>query len=550
MVLSRLARLLSTLEPFAGCPPEALAEALVIPPQRKVRELALDLSKLDGGPLGPESAARLATDLASAPEIASCVAIPPRLYFDLARPVKVEVLEDALAASPVGRRPENAGRLINVSFCSPNTNKRLHLGHARNMALGMAVSRLFERIGCEVFRTCNYSDTGIHIMKAFAAFQKLGGSEELRGLPADVVAARCYQTYELSPQELADPQDLLDRSLAPGSPLFDEVRAWTDGVIARFEEIFAAYGVSFHWTLRESENLPWIAEIARDLDARGLLRREADGDRFVEVPYGEGTEKVFLQRGGGSPLYMSQLLASGVRRFEHFGARLEQICALAGAEQKEVFDLLNRVQAHCALPSAERYRYHDFGLVFCDGNRLRSREANVYSLETLFEHLLPRAEEFLRRVTPSPPAEEYCHAHIVHFFLKKERQQSFNFREKDAEWLGNGSLFEVWKTYRALREIERGGAGRALRRNSEEQLTQILLRYPSAVETAAATLDPAVLVRVGTSIARAFQEAPEGQAGATPDPCSARLAGLAAHVLADSARLCNLDLEGPSILRD
>jgi arginyl-tRNA synthetase len=549
MVVTRLARFLSSLSFFADCPLPALCDALVIPPQRKIRSIALDLAKLQGEDrVSRESIAGLAKDLAGVPEIASCVAVFPRLYFDLQPPVLIEILEDALAGGAAGFQAENAGRLINVSFCSPNTNKSLHLGHARNMFLGMAVSRLFERAGFDVFRTCNYSDAGVHIMKAYAAFQKLGGTPELRDLPADVVASRCYQAYGASPGEFDDPQELLDRSLQPGSPLFGQVREWTDGVIARFEQTFRAYGVSFHWTLRESENLPWIEEIARMLESRGLLRRQENGDAFVEVPNGDQTEQVFLLRTGGSPLYMSQLLSSGVRRFERFGSRLEQICALAGAEQKEVFDLLHRVQEHCDIPCSRRYRYFDFGLVFSEGTRLRSREANVYSLDALWRDLLPKISELFERTSPKPPVEDYCRAHIVHFFLKKERQQSLDFRRNEIEALGRGSLWEVWKTFVDLTAVAEGAAGRSLRKSSEEALIQLLLRYPSSVESAIAALDPAVLVRVGLKIADSFQEAPRGQA-ANPAPWSRRLAALTAQVLADSARLCNLDLATPSVVR-
>jgi arginyl-tRNA synthetase len=547
MVLSRLARLLSDLSAFRGHSLPALQDALVIPPQRKIASLAVDLSRLDtGNHVDRARCASLAGELAAAPEIARCVAVFPRLYFDLERSLAVRVLEAALSGAETGRREENRGKLINVSFCSPNANKSLHLGHARNMFLGMAISRICERAGYDVFRTCNYSDAGIHIMKAFAAFMKMGATEELRALPADVAAGRCYQAFTAAPDEFADPQDLLDRSLHPGSPLAEAVREWTSGVIARFEETFAEYGVSFHWTLRESDNLPVIEEMIRDLDARGLLERQENGDAFVAVPAGAETEKVFLLRGGGSPLYMSQLLASGIRRFARFGTRLERIYALAGMEQKEVFALLNRVQEHCAIPCARRYGYYEFGLVFHDGTRLRSREA-TYSLDDLWRALLPKASEFFARAPRRPRIEEYCRAHIAHFFLKKERQQSFDFRARDAEWLGKGCFWDVCRSFADLLAASRGAPARVLDRGAEEQLLQLLLRYPAAVTDAAAALDPAPLVRFGLKIAGAFQAGSE-RAAVPADPWSRRLAGIAAHVLADSARLCNLDLERAAIL--
>ena len=34
-----------------------------------------------------------------------------------------------------------------VEYCSPNTNKPLHLGHLRNMAIGESICRLLEFMG-------------------------------------------------------------------------------------------------------------------------------------------------------------------------------------------------------------------------------------------------------------------------------------------------------------------------------------------------------------------------------------------------------------------
>jgi len=549
MVISGLAHLLASLPPFADRAPLDLAGALHVPPRRKVRGIALDLARLYGEAVVDRAAASaLAADLARQAEIASAVAVYPRLYFDLRRPVAVEILERALEGRPVGLAEENRGRLVNVSFCSPNANKSLHLGHARNMFLGMSVSRLLERAGCEVFRTCNYSDTGIHIMKAYAAWERLGDRPELQGLPADVVASRCYQAYESAPKDFADPQERLDRAFRPGAPLFAEVHEWTERVIAEFEQTFARYGVSFHWTLRESENLPWIEALVRSLDARGALRHDADGDAFVEVPVDGGVENVYLVRKGGSPLYMSQLLASGVRRFERFGARLTRICALAGAEQKDKFDRLRRVQERFDIPCARRYHYLDFGLVFGGGARIRSREAHDFSLAALEAALLPRVAELCGRLLPSPPVEDSCRAHIVHFFLKRRRQQRLDFQPEEIERFGRDSLWAVRRAFLALRQEARGEAARPRSRAAEERLTQILLRYPSVVEEAIASLDPALLVRVGLEIARAVEE-PLGGEPAGADRESRRLAAVAARVLADSARLWNVDLETPAVLR-
>ncbi|MEK6844634.1 MAG: arginine--tRNA ligase, partial [Nanoarchaeota archaeon] len=64
-----------------------------------------------------------------------------------------------------------------VEFPSPNTNKPLHLGHLRNMAIGESVSRILEFSGGKVFRNSLNNDRGIHICKSMTAYEKYGGNK-------------------------------------------------------------------------------------------------------------------------------------------------------------------------------------------------------------------------------------------------------------------------------------------------------------------------------------------------------------------------------------
>ena len=41
----------------------------------------------------------------------------------------------------------STGKKIVVEYCGPNTNKPLHLGHIRNMLLGMSTVRLLNAAG-------------------------------------------------------------------------------------------------------------------------------------------------------------------------------------------------------------------------------------------------------------------------------------------------------------------------------------------------------------------------------------------------------------------
>ena len=74
-----------------------------------------------------------------------------------------------------------------VEFCSPNTNKPLHLGHIRNMLLGDATARILDEAGYEVKRIQVINDRGIAICKSMLAWQRWasGATPESTGIKGD-----------------------------------------------------------------------------------------------------------------------------------------------------------------------------------------------------------------------------------------------------------------------------------------------------------------------------------------------------------------------------
>jgi arginyl-tRNA synthetase len=95
-----------------------------------------------------------------------------------------DVLRDAVARGPRYGRAEPNGRSAQVEFLSANPTGPLHVGHARNAALGDALARLLEAAGWRVEREYYFNDTG-------GQMDRFGASVEARYLrllarPAEV----------------------------------------------------------------------------------------------------------------------------------------------------------------------------------------------------------------------------------------------------------------------------------------------------------------------------------------------------------------------------
>ncbi len=84
-----------------------------------------------------------------------------------------EILESIRTTENYGYKPDKEKTAV-VEFPAPNTNKPLHIGHLRNMALGESVSGLLESQGYNVKRVNLYNDRGIHICKSMLAYKKWG----------------------------------------------------------------------------------------------------------------------------------------------------------------------------------------------------------------------------------------------------------------------------------------------------------------------------------------------------------------------------------------
>ncbi|HWH81117.1 MAG TPA: arginine--tRNA ligase [Burkholderiaceae bacterium] len=94
---------------------------------------------------------------------------------------KQAIVAEVLAAGDTfGRQPARAERVL-VEFVSANPTGPLHLGHARQAALGDAICNLYETQGWRVSREFYYNDAGVQIATLAASVQA-----RLRGIkPGD-----------------------------------------------------------------------------------------------------------------------------------------------------------------------------------------------------------------------------------------------------------------------------------------------------------------------------------------------------------------------------
>jgi len=153
-----------------------VAMQLAKPLKRNPRELAQAL--VDALLQMPETAA-----LVSQAEIAG----PGFINLHVAPAAKQAVVAAiAAAGAKFGHAPANGQKML-VEFVSANPTGPLHVGHARQAALGDALCRLFAANGWDVTREFYYNDAGnqIHNLAISVQARARGLSPESEGFPAD-----------------------------------------------------------------------------------------------------------------------------------------------------------------------------------------------------------------------------------------------------------------------------------------------------------------------------------------------------------------------------
>ncbi|ARP92964.1 arginine--tRNA ligase [Bordetella genomosp. 13] len=137
-----------------------VAMQLAKPARRNPRELAQEL--VDGLLAEPQARA-----LIEAAEIAG----PGFINFRLTAAARQAVIEVvAQQAADYGRAPRNNEKVL-VEFVSANPTGPLHVGHARQAALGDAICRLYDASGWDVTREFYYNDAGNQIQNLAISVQ-------------------------------------------------------------------------------------------------------------------------------------------------------------------------------------------------------------------------------------------------------------------------------------------------------------------------------------------------------------------------------------------
>ena len=331
-----------------------------------------------------------------------------------------------------GKQPFH-GEKIMVEFCSPNTNKPLHLGHVRNILLGWSCSKLYEAAGYEVIKVQVINDRGIAICKSMLAWEKFaeGKTPESTGIKGDHFVGDYYVLFEqkfkaeyaawqssekgrsIFLENKKDGQDetaffkkykntYFNEYSAIGKEARHMLKKWENNdpetvalwkkmnawVYDGFKKTHQTLGISFDKNYYESDTYLLGKNSVEKGLAKNVFYKKEDGSIWADLTDAKLDHKVVL-RSDGTSVYITQDIGTAQKRYEDFGAK--RMVYVVADEQNYHFQALFEIMKRLGEPFADGLYHLSYGMVDLPSGKMKSREGTVVDADDLVAEVIQEA---------------------------------------------------------------------------------------------------------------------------------------------------------------
>jgi arginyl-tRNA synthetase len=454
----------------------------------------------------------------------------PFFHFACASPLSTVARDD--------KSDELPPRRIMVEYLSPNTNKPLHLGHVRNGALGMAVSRLYEAIGCKVIKANLVNDRGVHICKSMLAWKKWGEgmTPESQGIKGDHFVGNWYVRFskeaDAAPSLDAEALEMLQKWEADDP---DTVALWkrmNEWVYAGFAETYHRLSLEFDTFYYESQTYKHGKQAILSGLEKNILYRDEKGNTVFPLPEKKfgldekgGSKKITLLRPDGTSLYMTQDIGTTLLKVTDH--QIKECVFVVGSEQNYHFQCLFAILEALGFDWAKRCHHLSYGMVYLPEGKMKSREGKIVDADDLITSMEALAAEEVRKRDPEGEltdaeihhrAVKIASAAIKFYLLRVKPAQDIHFDPKESisfdGFTGPYCQYVYARICGILRKAtDKGfdisvesGSFSCLGEEEERILALQLIHFPEAVERAAGELNPSTIANYVFNTAKIFNQ--------------------------------------------
>ncbi|MGB2923729.1 MAG: arginine--tRNA ligase [Limnothrix sp.] len=347
------------------------------------------------------------------------------------KPSYLETLIKALQNDDrLGVEETNDPQKVIVDFSSPNIAKEMHVGHLRSTIIGDSIARVLEFCGQSVLRLNHVGDWGTQFGMLITYLKEAYPDALTKADALDIGDLVAF--YKKAKVRFDEDEDFKTASrqqvVALQSGDEESFQAWQlicDQSRREFQKIYDILDIEL--TERgESFYNPYLSDVVKDLDATGLLEKDAG----AQCVFSEGFKNkdgdrlpLIVQKSDGAFNYATTDLAAIRYRVKEDGA--QRIIYVTDSGQAshfaQVFQVANRAGF---IPAEVEVVHVPFGLVQGeDGKKLKTRSGETIKLKSLLDEAIVRSR-----------------ADLESRLAENERQESAEFIEHAAKIIGIGAV--------------------------------------------------------------------------------------------------------------
>ena len=407
-----------------------------------------------------------------------------------------------------------------IEFPSPNTNKPLHLGHLRNMAIGESVSRISEFNGEKIIRTNLNNDRGVHICKSMLAYKKYGKNKKpSKKIKSDKFVGDFYVLFnkkvkknkklELEAHELLRKWEQGDQETVD---LWKKMNVWA---IKGFEQTYKKFGIKFDKEYFESE----MFEKGKKIISKGVkekIFKKSNLDESVTINLEkEKLGKKFLIRPDGTTIYITQDIYLAILKKQEFN--LDKSIYVVANEQEYHFKVLFTILEKLGFKS-KNLIHLSYGLVNLPEGRMKSREGTIVDADDLIEKIqnLVKKELNSREKLLKEELEKrslvIALSSIKYFLLKVDIKKNMVFNPKESiNFEGDTGPYLLYSYARAssiLRKVKTKQKEFEIKEleKIEWELVKKISQFKNVVINSYKNLNPALIANYSYQLSQIFNE--------------------------------------------
>jgi arginyl-tRNA synthetase len=488
---------------------------LDVPPNPKMGDYAFPCFKL-----GKNMAEKLKEKIKKPKFISQIEVVGPYLNFFLNKTVLARETLMQISKEKEAYGKGKKSKKIVLEYCGPNTNKPLHLGHIRNMALGNSMVRVLCFAGNQVSPVNIINDRGIHICQSMLAYKKWGKGKK-PNKKGDHFVGDFYVMFakknKKNPDLMNQAQEMLfkwENEDKEVRKLWGKMNSW---VLEGFSETYNRFGIKFDKEYHESR----LYEKGKVVAFEGLKKQvfEKDDDKNIVANLEKFglTNKVVL-RADGTSVYITQDLFLAEQRYKDY--KYDKSIYVVASEQNLHFKQLFKIIELLKRPFAGRLYHLGYGLVHLPSGRMKSREGTVIDADDIMDEISTLAGKEVEKRYPKLSGKEKIRraefiglSALKFFMLKTDSVRDIVFNpEGSLKFEGETGPYLQYTHARACSVLRKANYVKGdlnyakLKKPLEHDIVLRLSKFGDVVNDVAKQYKPHILCRYLLDLAQMFNE--------------------------------------------